>query len=347
MGKTYWQIAAGSAGRKYADLFLKFGMAFVGGKKQIETMDEVSAGDVILLKLGVSKVIAAGEIVERDGKCKGNAEKEEDKLWLRDFDGWDLPAYCYVDWRVPNKPVETSGLTRATIQKAPQEKHKEIADSLLDLPICKPKPEPVPTKPVSDEDILEFLISEGLRPSAADELTNTLRRIRLLADYYFGLPTRKQTSDVRWEDIREHETIAFLIIPLLLALGWAEQQIKIELPCERGRVDIACFSRAYRKQNDECVLIIEAKDFASGLDYAPAQALRYAKDFSSCRVVVVSNGYCYKTYVRSGGAFDLTPSAYLNLLKEKPRDRYPLDPKNVDGALGVLKWLLPMTLTGT
>ncbi len=38
---------------------------------------------------------------------------------------------------------------------------------------------------------------------------------------------------------------------------------------------------------------------------------------------------------------------YANLLKEKPRDRYPLDPKNVDGALGVLKWLLPMTLTGT
>jgi len=31
-------------------------------------------------------------------------------------------------------------------------------------------------------------------------------------------------------DIREHETRTFLVIPLLLALGWAEQQLKIEMP---------------------------------------------------------------------------------------------------------------------
>jgi hypothetical protein len=33
--KNYWQIAAGSAGRDYSDIFLKFGMAFVGGETQI------------------------------------------------------------------------------------------------------------------------------------------------------------------------------------------------------------------------------------------------------------------------------------------------------------------------
>lgn len=336
MSKTYWQVAAGSIGRNYADLFLKFGMAFVGGENKIKTMAEVSIGDILLLKRGVSKVIAVGEVVERDGKHKGN----KDKPWLSDFDGWDLSAYCYVDWHVPNEPSEISGLTRATIQKVHQDRHKELADSLLKLPIRPHEPEPSPTNHVSDEDILEFLIREGLRPSAADELTDTFRRIRLLARYYFDLPNREK--GMRWEDIREHETIAFLIIPLLLALGWAEQQIKIELPCSGGRVDITCFSRPYRGKKDECVLIIEAKDFSSGLDYAPEQALRYAKDFPSCQVVVVSNGYCYKTYIRSEGAFSLIPSAYLNLLK--PEDRYPLDPDKVAGALQVLKWLLPMTL---
>jgi hypothetical protein len=340
MSKTYWQVAAGSRGRNYDDLFLKFGMAFVGGDKQVETMKKVSAGDIILLKRGVSRVIAVGEVVEREGKCKGNAKKDN-KQWLGDFDGWDLSAYCYVDWHVPENPIETSGLTRSTIQKIHQNEHKRIADSLLDLPVRPYEPEPSPTNRIRNKDILKFLISEGLRPSAADDLTSTFRRIRLLADYYFNLPDKEK--DIQWEDIREHEVVTFLIIPLLLALGWAEQQIKIELPCSKGRIDIACFSRTYRKKNDECVLIIEAKEFASGLDYAPAQALRYAKDFPSCQVIVVSNGYCYKTYVRSEDTtFNPDPSAYLNLLS--PQDEYPLDPDNVGGALTVLKCLLPMTL---
>ena len=38
------------------------------------------------------------------------------------------------------------------------------------------------------------------------------------------------------------------------------------------------------------------------------------------------------------GEFAETPSAYLNLLD--PRQRYPLDPKNVGGALEVLRLLL-------
>jgi len=332
MRREYWQIAAGSRGRDYADRFLQFGMAFVGGDEHVKRMGEVSVGDVVLLKRGLSQVVSVGEIVQRNGVCKG----EGDKDWLRDFDGWDLPAYCYVDWRVLSVPVDTEGLTRTTIQRVPQEKHRRLADSLFSLPVREHEPEPQPTKDIRDEQILRFLISEGLRPSAADELTNTFRRIRLLADHYY--------QDGNWDDIREHETRTFLVAPLLLTLGWAEQQVKIELPCSCGRIDIACFSHVYRRKNDECVLLIETKDFGSGLDYAPDQARRYAEDFPECQVLVVSNGWCYKTFLRSavGESFNDRPSAYLNILR--PRDRYPLDPLHVDGALGVLKWLLPSSL---
>ena len=254
---------------------------------------------------------------------------------MRDFDGWDLPAYCYVDWHVPDKPIEIDGLTRATIQRLHQDKHKKIADDLLSLPVSSFDPEPAETNIIKDDQLLEFLIAEGLRPSSADELTNTLRKIRLLAQYYY--------TKCQWEDVREHETRSFLVVPLLLALGWSEQQLKIELPCSKGKVDIACFSKAYKRKNEECILIVETKDFSSGLDYAPEQAHRYAEDFPSCRVVLITNGYCYKAYVRQeDGTFNTKPSAYLNLLQ--PRDRYPLDPVNIDGALGVLKWLLPSTL---
>ncbi|MCI5134305.1 MAG: hypothetical protein D3920_04355 [Candidatus Electrothrix sp. AW2] len=331
MSKTYWQIAAGSVGRSYSDYFIKFGMAFVGGDAQIGTMQQVKKGDVVIIKNGVSEILAAGEVVERDGKSTGCG----DKSWLRDFDGWDLEAYCYVNWHVPNKPIATDGLVRSTIKRAHQEKHQKIADTILSLPIHACDPDPEETKVLNDDQILEHLIAEGLRPSSADDLTNTLRKIRLLAQYYY--------TKCCWEDVREHEARSFLVVPLLLALGWSEQQLKIELPCSYGKVDIACFSKAYKREKDECALIVETKDFSSGLDYAPDQARTYADDFPSCRGVLVTNGYCYKAYIRKeDGTFDMKPSAYLNLLK--PRDRYPLDPVNVDGALGVLSWLLPSSL---
>ena len=71
----YWQIAAGSVGRDYAELFLKFGMAFVGGEWQIATMNEIQKGDIVLLKRGLYQVVAVGEVVERDGKYKGCWDK--------------------------------------------------------------------------------------------------------------------------------------------------------------------------------------------------------------------------------------------------------------------------------
>jgi len=331
MDKTYWQIAAGSAGRNYTDYFIKFGIAFVGGDVYVATMKEVNKGDLVAIKNGLYQIVASGEVVERNGKSTGC----EDKSWLRDFDGWDLPAYCYVDWHVPANPIETDGLTRATIQRLPQDKHKKIVDDLLLLPVHSCHTEPAETNIITDDQLLEYLIAEGLRPSSADDLTNTIHKIRLLAQYYY--------TKCCWEDVQEHETRSFLVVPLLLALGWSEQQLKIELPCSKGRVDIACFPRVFKHGSEkECILIVETKDFSSGLDYASEQAHRYAEDFPSCRGVLVTNGYCYKAFVRKDdGTFNTMPSAYLNLLK--PRDRYPLDPENVDGALNVLSWLLPST----
>ena len=75
------------------------------------------------------------------------------------------------------------------------------------------------------------------------------------------------------------------------------------------------------------------------MDNAPDQVKAYAEHFSSCQVIAVSNGYCYKTYRRTKDGFSTTPDAYLNILR--PQDRYPLDPKAVDGCLAVLRHLLP------
>ena len=326
---AYWQIAAGSEGRDYVEDFLRFGIAFVGGESPCRAMARVQVGDRVMLKRGRSQMVAAGLVAVRDGNHRGDGDKE----WLRDFDGWDLRAWCYVDWHVPRSPSEVTGFNRNTIQQVRLQALILEADKLLKLPARPYGTEPKPTRRIEDEEIVDFLIGEGLRIAAAEELTTTFRRIRRLANYYYQ-------HLAGWQHIREHETRTFLIVPLLLALGWPEQAIKIEQPTKGGRVDLALFDGPFAGDPNECVALIETKGFAQGLSYAPEQARNYAKHFPKCRVVFVSNGYCYKAYRRTKDGFSADPSAYLNI--REPRDGYPLNPK-IPGALEVLRLLLKAT----
>lgn len=324
---NYWQVAAGSAGREYSDEFIRYGLAFVGGGTQIDTMARVQPGDRVLLKRGKSELRAVGVVVARDGKHNGCG----DKTWLRDFDGWDLEAYCFVEWHVPPKPLSVSGLTRATIQAIRVQKIIDTVEKILkEQPASSFETEPITTRQVEDEELIEFLIRQGLRIAAAEELTATFRRIRRLANYYRHHPAG-------WDQIREHETRTFLIVPLLLALGWSEQAIKIEQPTSGGRVDLALFDGPFTGDPSECISLIETKGFAQGLSYAPEQARNYAQHFPKCQVIFVSNGYCYKAYRRNENGFSVEPSAYLNVCD--PREAYPVNPK-IPGALEVLRLLL-------
>lgn len=322
----YWQIAAGSVGRDYTSDFLRYGMAFVGGERPCEAMGTVEIGDVVLLKRGLSELVAAGRVVARGGMHRG----EGDKRWLHDFDGWNLKAWCYVDWCVPGKSVAVEGFTRNTIQQVRVPKLIEEAESVLEGVVAEFQPEPSPCRAISDEQMVEFLIGKGLRIADAEDLTVTLRRIRRLANYYYE-------HEAGWEQIREHETRTFLIVPLLLALGWPEQSIKIEQPVQGGRVDLALFHAPFDGKPEKAVALIETKGFTQGLSYAPGQAKGYTASFPECKVIFVSNGYCYKAYERGAQGFPDVPSAYLNILS--PSDRYPIDP-TVPGALKVLELLL-------
>ena len=338
---TCWQIAAGSAGRDYSKLFLRFGMAFFGSGAN--RYKEIKVGDDVILKRGTTKIVAAGRVVSREGQHTGLGDKE----WLSDVDGWNLPAYFYVDWKKPKDgPVRVTGLTQRTLSETISPELQQEAKRILAIGRppeetgCK---EPEKTKQVEDQELLETLVREGLSTSSSNELTNTVAKIRLLADYYY--------HSCDWREILEHETRTFLVVPLLLALGWSEQQIKIELSGGNGkRIDVAYFSKPYKNWKESrgnCVAIIETKGFASGLDYARDQAKSYSDNFPNCKALITTNGYCYKIYLRNkaGGLFPedpYDPSAYINLLK--PRDKYPLNPKEGNGALDAIKWLLPSNL---
>jgi hypothetical protein len=330
----YWQVAAGALGHEYSEDFLAFGLAFFGkDEKKLAALRQIAVGDRMVLKSGKTHIVAVGKVVERDGKHCG----VDDKAWLRDLDGWDLGAYCYVDWRMLPKPEKAEGLAFGAINATRRQKLQARADEVLGLPEPEPcywRPDPPPTEPVADDEILSFLVRQGLRPSAAEDLTAVFGRIRLLARYYYESCQRAE--------VREHETRTFLVVPLLLALGWAEQQLKIELPTGHGgRIDIACFDKACSSgQRVNCKLIVETKGFNQGLDYAADKVKWYAKRFPECNVLLVTNGYCYKAFTRKAKSeFSDGPVAYLNLLD--PRSRYPKDPENTDGCLEALRLLLP------
>ena len=116
-------------------------------------------------------------------------------------------------------------------------------------------------------------------------------------------------------------------MPLLVALGWSEQRIKIKW----RHTDIVLFGRPYERGAKPDV-IVESKRIHEGLKGAQGQVRRYAKEFPDCGRLVVSDGLRYYLYERQGRdwAFETDLAAYMNLLKLKARHPYLA---NVGGAL--------------
>ena len=325
----YWQVAAGDAGRDYAKEFIRFGVAFVGGTSFERMMrEEVKVGHRILIKKGKGTIHAAGTVVVREGRHNGHG----DKAWMRDLDGWDLPAYCFVDWHVPPTPLPApDGLAISTLSRIGVRPLIDACDAIIrDHPIKPYEPEPLLGNALGDEQLIDQLIIHGLSIGAAEGLSDALRRIRRLANYYYHHEHPR--------DVREHETRTFLVVPLLLALGWPEQCIKIEEPVSGGRMDLALYDKPYFNDDARCQVIIETKGFSEGLHYASEQASGYAAHHPDCKTILVTNGFCYKAYRREPEGFRTSePDAYLNL--REPRDQHPLYP-GAGGALEVLKMLV-------
>lgn len=333
---NYWQVAAGDGVRDYSEVFLKYGVMLIGpgdpGEyfqnkdyyKNIHRTDipvfaeQVKDGDIVVLKKPSGKswqVLAVGTV-------KG------DYVHLPVFDdveGWDLQHCRYVEWRKPKSELQISGLTRGTFKRINKRSTIENdIDNVLNSGIPLPSTKiPEPPKKLNDEDLIDILINYGLRPKDAEDFTQTIRRIRRLVKWYYS----------NGKDVKEHETRTFLIVPLLLALGWPEQKLKIEW----NNIDIAFFEKPYGKKNknNECVIILESKRLREGLNYATSQASTYASKYPKCDRLIVSNGCCYKLFKREGNTWHY--SAYLNILK--PKLTHPYEP-NIGGAPDVFLSLM-------
>jgi len=165
---------------------------------------------------------------------------------------------------------------------------------------------------LDDEDLIAIMIDSGLRPGDAEEFTRTITRIRRLVKWYQS----------HGSNVGEHETRTFLIVPLLLALGWPEQKLKIEW----RKTDIAFFDKPYRKEDiksGRCTIILESKKLGDGLGPGLGQARTYAERVPECERLLVSDGCCYKLYKLEEDSW--VYSAYLNVLRPKPKHPYEED----------------------
>jgi len=160
------------------------------------------------------------------------------------------------------------------------------------------EPQPAKTLPpappqVSDEELVKCLIERGLRVADAETVMHTIWRVRRLARWY----------DEKGKDVSEHETRTFLIVPILQALGWSEQRMKIEW----NNVDIAFSQEPYARKAkhagyNNCIMVLESKRMWVGLSGVEKQAQSYAKQLPECSRLAISDGIRYWLYQRKEAA---------------------------------------------
>ncbi len=325
--RTIWQQAAGDTDRNYAHLCLKWDVILNGpgyakawpecrdvlkedewSSRKITDLyrfcEEMKDGDMVVLRLGTSLILGVGEIVG-------------DYAWLPifgDVDGWDLQHVRRVRWlwNYAGQPKEFPTYTLKqgdTTQRMDSNEIRKWMESLnvlpddqsralVDLPLAGKSGE------TSLDDVSEFLFDRGVASASIETLLQEIGELERIAKWYkkFGNPS-------------ESETVAYLVIPLLRALGWTPQKMAIEW----NNVDVALFDRLPRDDANLSV-VVEAKKKGNSCLTALSQAQGYARSRENCLRLIVSDGLRFGVYIKEKDEFRL--HAYMNLTNLQ--DSYPV-----------------------
>ncbi len=331
--RIFWQHAAGDTNRNYVDICLKWDVTINGPGDaghwpdcitQLEAdewssnriadlrgfVEEMQDGDVVVLKIGTSNVYGIGVI---QGKYAYNEH-------FSDVDGWDLQHVRRVKWLWKywdsDKPKSFPAFTlkRGTTKKLTSNAVLAWIETLnLNFDTTEelaPLPKKV-EKPIGFDAVSEFLFGKGVSDAAIENLNNEINSLIRIANWY----QRQKGKPTDENKVSEHETIAYLAIPLLRALGWTPQKMAIEW----RRIDIALFSQLPRA-DDNLSIVVEAKRIGQSCLSAAPQARAYAEGKPNCRRLIVTDGLRYGVYLKNENGFIL--HAYFNLAKL--RNSYPI-----------------------
>jgi hypothetical protein len=323
-----WQIAAGDTERNYAPLCLRWDVVLMGpGRfgpwnetaytpgqtgdttRKIAVIrrfcEEIRDGDLVVLRIGTSSVCGVGVVV-------GDTEWNDR---FGDVDGWDLQHVRRVKWLwKQNTDFSTYALKWGdTVQRLTSEpvldwiRTLEIPDSEMAREIAD-FPRSAGVRRDTSETIAEYLFDHGIASQSIRDLTNEIAELSRIAKWY-------QSSC----NPSEPETVAYLVIPLLRALGWTPQKMAIEW----RKVDIALF-RSLPRDTGNLAAVVEAKRKGLSCLTAKSQAQGYAEKYGSalCRRLIVTDGLRYAVFFRTEQGFEEQHRAYLNLADM--RSEYPV-----------------------
>lgn len=349
MSPNVWQIAAGETGRRYPELFVNHDVMFIGPgdagefdyatyrQQYRDRYGDGASADIISQIRSFHAEVRPGDFVllrERLEVTALGVVAEDGYSWQSVFDdvyGWDLQHTRRVIWQdqvaAELRQLQAGRALFAGRKQIPtftRVRDKAVIDRLSGvLTQCRQRPlRPMPndSPPLTAEQLGEELFAKGLPNESVDDLLSAIARQRRLSMWYdrFGEASGRPT---------EHEVVAHMVLPMLLALGWSEQLLAVEW----NRIDLAAFA-ATPTTAANCALICEAKGIGRGMQDVCEQAKRYAAKHSldNCRRILLTEGARFYLYERAGGKWGDAPCGYLNIRKVRKSHVAPRGTNAVD-----------------
>lgn len=325
-GKTLWQVGAGDTDRSYGEYCKQFDVMIAGPGDLGPYEDsnyahlgdirnslrrfcsEARRVDVVLLRLGTGEVLAVGEITD-------DASEHLDAFG--DIDGWDLQHVRRVRW-FPDTgqrfPAKTLGGQVRTFASVNVESIKTWIENLNPSDLASNRELvllPTAGKEIKAAELGERLFIEGLPSEYVDKLMSAFASLQRIAAWYANKTKRPEGRP------SEQETVCYLVIPLLLSLGWSQQTAAVQW----HYIDVALFSKM-PPTDATLACVVEAKLLGRSVFSPTGQAVDYAlrAGREQCKKLIVTDGIRYALHGRVGNEFKL--EAYLNILKM--RDSYPI-----------------------
>lgn len=354
ISKNCWIIAAGDRNRSYADICVRNSVVIMGPgddgdfsshaayekysskhgsaiANALQRFHQIGVGDLVILRLGLSEIHALGYVVNKHINQEHSSETSYGHSEVySDIDGWDLQHFQQVRWfwkangnpKIFNKVFSRGGTIHPVTNS---EKHKKVLEWVKKIrddkaPILQIKHKE--KKEISVQDITSKLFNYGIGTGAISEVDEKISDLCRLARWY----KENKISP------SEAETVAHLVTPLLLSLGWSPQRIALEYNIQgAGRADIVLFPNGNRKDYQPTV-VVEAKRYDQSCLSASEQIRRYASELDYVRRLIVTDGIRYGIFTRKDKeeTFSLHLTAYLNL--SRLRDCYPAYHEHCGGA---------------
>ena len=272
----------------------------------------------MVLRIGTAEVRGVGQVV-------GSYQHDEE---FGGIDGWTLQHVRRVRWLWEGQKDfaaydlklgdTTQKLTDGPVTEWLAQLH--ISDEKFSTPL-RGLPVSIGNNEISVEAISGFLFDHGVASASITHLLQEIGELTRIAKWY-------QRSEGKPS---EHETVAYLVVPLLRALGWTPQRMAVEW----NRVDVALFENLPRNDSNLQV-VVEAKKMDNSCLSAASQAKSYANGKPKCHRLVVTDGIRHGIYIRKGDE-DFILYAHMNLARL--RESYPV--YECKGARDVLLAMAP------